>query len=47
MDEPITTGTTTAEEVISTDVVAAGQKWANKYLIALGIIIILGIVLYV
>ncbi|MBK5269834.1 MAG: sulfite exporter TauE/SafE family protein [Bacteroidia bacterium] len=41
------TKTIATEEAISTDVVAAGQKWANKYLIALGVIIILGIVLYV
>jgi uncharacterized protein len=32
------TETMSAEEVISTDVVAAGKKWANKYLIALGVV---------
>jgi len=38
--------TIAAEEVISTDVVAAGQKWTNKYLIALGVVIIIGIGFY-
>ena len=36
-----------AEEAISTDVVASGLKWTNKYLIILGAIIIVGIMLYI
>jgi len=38
--------TIAVEEVISTDVVKTGQNRANKYLIGLGILIIVGTVLY-
>jgi len=46
MNEQETKEAMAAEEVISTDVVAAGLKWTNKYLIGLGIIIVIGIVGY-
>src|SRR5882724_8966748 len=46
MNEQETKEAMAAEEVISTDVVASGLKWTNKYLIGLGIIIIIGIVGY-
>ena len=46
MNEQETKDAMASEEVISTDVVAAGLKWTNKYLIGLGIIIIIGVVSY-
>lgn len=46
MNEQETVESVVAEEVISSDVVAVGQKWTNKYLLALGIIIIVGIGVY-
>ena len=46
MNEQETKEAIASEEVISTDVVAAGLKWTNKYLIGLGIIIIIGVVSY-
>lgn len=46
MNEQETKEDLASEEVISTDVVAAGLKWTNKYLIGLGIIIIIGLVSY-
>lgn len=46
MNEQETKEAMASEEVISTDVVAAGLKWTNKYLIGLGIIIIIGLVAY-